>query len=358
MSELNNSENKSPGCWILIIGFIMAILIGIGVIWGLIGYAILLIVIAVVSLSVATGKAGYVGSKATVIAIFTCLISGFLGVILFDYAGDLDRNTNAEKAFQRLSLNPSVNGCASFVRSYDKTPHYNEVMEMYLRESEKEGLSSLNKLAEELGANDNWGRKASIRVKQICDSFYNYADSLGTIEGWEYYMNNVPTKYFKDSEKKIETIELKEWNTDEKAWEKAKDLNTIPYYSRYVKLYPKGKHRSEAEKLIIDLEVDEIFAGSYGSLPSLNKEFSFGNKYKTNISITNKTNSYLQILYSGPDSKRCDLAPGCQSTITLKNGKYRVAASVTSSSVRSFAGTESLDGGDYRVEYYISSSKY
>lgn len=38
------------------------------------------------------------------------------------------------------------------------------------------------------------------------------------------------------------------------------------------------------------------------------------------------------------------------------NGSYRIAASVSASNVSRYAGTESLNGGSYEVEYYISTT--
>ena len=47
-----------------------------------------------------------------------------------------------------------------------------------------------------------------------------------------------------------------------------------------------------------------------------------------------------------------------RTSIGLKNGKYRVAASVSASNVSNYAGNENLQGGNYSVDYYISTYRY
>jgi hypothetical protein len=71
------------------------------------------------------------------------------------------------------------------------------------------------------------------------------------------------------------------------------------------------------------------------------------------ISVKNNTSYDLTLLYSGPTSKKCVLLPGQTSSIALRNGKYKIVASVSASDVRRYAGTEDLSGGRYDVVYYI-----
>ena len=125
----------------------------------------------------------------------------------------------------------------------------------------------------------------------------------------------------------------------------------------YKNLYPKGAHIAQAEKKLIDLEVANVFAGSHGSLPSMDKT-SWGNGPTAYISVTNRTSYTLTLRYSGPDSKKLVISPGGTSSVTLKNGRYRVAASVNASNVSNYAGVEDLSGGSYSVEYYISTHRF
>ena len=85
---------------------------------------------------------------------------------------------------------------------------------------------------------------------------------------------------------------------------------------------------------------------------------SYGSGPTSYISVTNSTSYTLTLLYSGPDSKRLVISPRASASVTLKNGHYRVAASVSASNVRNYAGSENLSGGSYSVDYYISQSRF
>ncbi|MCF8365761.1 MAG: hypothetical protein K9H16_08270 [Bacteroidales bacterium] len=145
---------------------------------------------------------------------------------------------------------------------------------------------------------------------------------------------------------------------DEFQWETASQADDIENYEEYLELLPGGLHADEAEKRIIDLEVKKVFGGRYGSMPPMDKLSSNG-FYDTNeIEVFNNTSYTLTILYSGANSKRIDIEPKQKMNFELPNGKYKVAAWVSTASVGKFAGTENLEGGSYSVEYYISTSYY
>ncbi|MBQ6311202.1 MAG: hypothetical protein IJK74_06610 [Bacteroidales bacterium] len=197
--------------------------------------------------------------------------------------------------------------------------------------------------------------------KATIDMEYNYALSEGTVEGWKLYKRKVPSEYWRDAESRIDSIEhsIEEtnWGTESAAWQTAQKDNTVYAYNKYLDLYPKGKHARAADKKIIDISVSNIFDGDHGFLPDMGKTYS--NSSNTNvITVTNKTSYTLTILYSGPDSRRLVIGANSVGSITLPNGTYRVAASVSASNVRSYAGTEILTGGGYEASYYISSGTY
>ena len=122
-------------------------------------------------------------------------------------------------------------------------------------------------------------------------------------------------------------------------------------------MYSNGAHKSSAEKKIIDLQVASVYAGEHGELPSMDR-IGYGGGASSTISVYNNTAYTLTLLYSGPDSKRLTIPSHQTGNVTLKNGYYRIAASVSAAGVRSFAGSENLNGGSYSVEYYIVTSRY
>ena len=192
--------------------------------------------------------------------------------------------------------------------------------------------------------------------KLVYDSLYQKANSIGTIEAWEKYQTKVPNEHYRNSQYKIDSLKNLTWNTESKAWQEAQKQNTLSAYNKYKALYPKGKHISQAEKKIIDLEVADVYAGDYGTLPSMDM-VGYGSGPTTHITVENNTSYTLTILYSGTESKRLVIRPNGSSSITLKNGVYRIAASVNAANVRKYAGTENLNGGSYESSYYISTTR-
>lgn len=154
----------------------------------------------------------------------------------------------------------------------------------------------------------------------------------------------------KDSFMKLDN---KRWSTDKSAWNRTQEINTPMSYKRYIREYPKGKKINQAKKLAIDTEVDFIFKGNYGKLPEMER-VEAGKGKTTNISVYNNTGYKLKLLYSGIESESLEILPGSSSKISLINGNYRIAASVDAN-VKSFAGTETLAGGQYSVKYYITT---
>lgn len=146
---------------------------------------------------------------------------------------------------------------------------------------------------------------------------------------------------------------------DEEAWQVAYKDHTIDSYNAYLDVLPAGLHAEEAEEAIVDLEVEAIFRGDYGSMPPMDKIRALtGNSSMNQIEVYNNTSYDLSLLYSGPKSIKIIISPKERQKFELPNGKYRVAASVDASNIGNFAGTERLEGGFYSVEYYIYMRYY
>jgi len=154
--------------------------------------------------------------------------------------------------------------------------------------------------------------------------------------------------------------EAKKWSSDILAWNESINRNTPAAYKKYIRKYPNGTNVQQAEKLIIDREVDEIFGNrKYGTLPSMDKTSQECGEY-TEISVSNLTGYTLTLRYSGNfESKSIIIPAETKRTISLINGQYRVTASAkVFENVRNYAGTEELTGGSYNVEYYLKNSIY
>ena len=205
------------------------------------------------------------------------------------------------------------------------------------------------------------------------DNAWGTALYYNNISSYRKYINEYRYgKYLYQAQQKIKELELalnKETSNynnnnsdnvsinEKREWEKAKKINTIASYKTYLKKYPYGAFTTEAEEKIIDKEVSTIMAGKHGEMPAPQRSYST-NYYKTtsDISITNGTRYTLTVLYSGPSSKKVVISPSYSSTITLSPGYYKVAAKVSSSGVRPFAGTYSLQSGNYNSNFYIQTT--
>ena len=212
-------------------------------------------------------------------------------------------------------------------------------------------------------------------------SYGKYAEKVDSIlwertlnsADYDYYVENVPERSYINQEHFVaardtlnkreeklrnieETKEESKWKTDPEAWANALQFNTAASYKKYIERYPNGTKIKNAEKLFIDKEVDNVFEGDHGALPSMDKTSQ--NKGKnSSVSVYNNTSYNLTLLYSGIESKSITISSHSREKISLKSGKYRIAASVDGN-VRSFAGNETLTGGTYDVQYYIVTTRY
>jgi len=198
-------------------------------------------------------------------------------------------------------------------------------------------------------------------VRKIDDEIcWKKADSVSNLQMYEWYVFVHPQGNFtQQAEILIDKLTIQEeeaWNTDEKAWFKAIQDNN---YNKYLSYHPYGKHAIEAEKIVVDEEVKRIMSGQYSSLPDMQSSANdFENQVVSSISVSNNTSFNLTVYYSGSESKRVKLASGQSTTITLRNGNYKIAASVDAPNVRNYAGIQHLSGDNYKVNYHIQTRKY
>jgi len=174
---------------------------------------------------------------------------------------------------------------------------------------------------------------------------------INTYKAFNDFLDKYPYSTYSDLAKE-KLIEI-----EENDWEKAFTLNSIKLLSDCIKKYPYSYNIDDAEKKIIDLEVDKIFKGDYGQLPPMSKNnYNYSASSTNSISIYNRTKYTLTVRYSGVESKKIVLIPGERTTISLKFGNYRIAASVNAANVRNYAGSEYLSSGEYSSEFYIKTT--
>jgi len=195
--------------------------------------------------------------------------------------------------------------------------------------------------------------RAKINELEIILPAWEKAETANTYQAYKDFANSYPnSSYASIAKDRMKEIERNDWL-------KAQNRNTISAYNDYLHKYPYGTFTDQAEKKIIDLEVAEIFRGDHGALPPATR-VSSNSYYSTTseIDITNDTKYTLTVRYSGPESTKIVLAPGRSTSITIKNGYYKVAASVNASNVQNYAGEENLNRGGYESMYYIETKTY
>jgi len=179
------------------------------------------------------------------------------------------------------------------------------------------------------------------------------AKTFDSISFYKHFISNYEgTAYADSAVYAMEKIEETHWE-----YIYAKDTKEV--YEEFILKFPDSKFVKLAEMRIIDLEVDRVFKGKHGQMPSMQRISSLSEESNTSsVSVYNNTSYTLTLLYSGTESKRVEIAPKQRTKFSIINGKYRIAAWVSNPKVRRFAGTENIDGGRYDVEYYTYKSRY
>jgi hypothetical protein len=138
----------------------------------------------------------------------------------------------------------------------------------------------------------------------------------------------------------------------EKDWLETQRLGTGEAFQNFIKKYPKTVFTAKAESTLIALEVTGILSKEHSTLPSPQRLTATGSNMSS-VEIENQTRYTLTVRYSGKDSKRLTVRANDKISVTLANGGYRVAASVSAYNVVPFAGDQVLEGGEYSSRYFI-----
>lgn len=154
-------------------------------------------------------------------------------------------------------------------------------------------------------------------------------------------------------DEKTKEMQERDWQSEDTAWKRACSINNTAAYQRYSAIYPNGAHISEAQKRLIDLQVEEVINNDHGDLPNIKQLVKDDDSPISVVRIENHTNQTLTVMYSGLDSRKIRIPPYGRDKISVKNGRYGIAASVTSRNVKPFAGHTTLSGGEYEIGFYI-----
>jgi len=233
---------------------------------------------------------------------------------------------------------------------------YNEVLEAHellkdskikliiIKISEAVNIQSVLVLLE-----NNINQDIAIAASNKIEELINNAEEIKDLE--DYLNQNKVKEHSALANHKIN--ELKEI-AKQNAYANAVNTETSIAWKKFLEDYPNHPKKKDIEKTIIILEVSEIFKGEYGEIPA-SQLLGERNNSQSVVDIKNDTKYTLTLRYSGVEVKKISISPYSQTSIKLKSGVYKIAASVNASNVRNFAGTESLFG-EYLSSYYISTT--
>ncbi len=297
-----------------------------------------------------------------------------IGVMFFAGLFIYNELMKESRDYQKIQgADTSLISCQVFLRKYPTSKYKNKLLSNQLKNIKSDG--SIKQIYEFHLAfpKTSQGKKAFAISRNKSNKLYEKACDLSSIAEWRDFLETVPLNFCKNGSamlkeaiaaekrrKELAETEREErlWGSDSKAWETATALGAVSHFKKYLDKYPNGVWVEEAEKSIIDLEVDEALKGDYEAMPTMSKVGSSYGSTTTSIRVSNNTEYVLVIMYSGSASKKLVLQPHTTSSISLPNDTYRIVASVAVGSVRKYAGTKSMDGGSYTTSYYITTSYY
>ena len=168
---------------------------------------------------------------------------------------------------------------------------------------------------------------------------------------------SVPSGYGKYEDDGLDALEKemqeREWGHEDTAWKRASEMDSIEGYQTYLARYPYGAHAGDANNRIIDLRVQDALNGSHEDLPDMKRVEEDDDSPTSTILVENNTGYPLTVMYSGLESKSIVIAAGGRGAVTVKNGHYRIAASVPPGHIRPFAGSQDFSGGRYEVGFWV-----
>jgi hypothetical protein len=186
--------------------------------------------------------------------------------------------------------------------------------------------------------------EAKTRITGLADAQWNTISMSRSESEIRKFIHGYPeTTKTADAENRIQDL----FNDIE--WVREQD--TIEHYQRFLSRHPHHSDRRWIEKRIIDLEVRDIAAGDYGEMPRANPLSIGGSTVK--VQVENRTGYDLTVRYSGPESVKLVITSGATRSVSLPPGHYKIAASVDSSNVRNYYGTDTMNGGEYSSSFYI-----
>lgn len=304
---------SNNGCLFTLIIILLIVLIIAGITNGIEGIGYVFAAIGAIGVFGSIGK-GDLGCGFRIASLGVGIVAGAIGIGLITVGEELSKSSKAADSYNSLSNQSSIKDYRNVVRNhYSKlnATQQEELLSRYYKMSLDSCAATIDKYSTEgynsrisgLGyltdfieycPNSKYKRQAETKVSELVDSLYYEADRKNTYTGWEEYQNAVSSDDYKDSDERKDAVDTR-WNNESNAWATAQSLDNIAGYERYLSLFPNGKHRSAADKKVIDMTVASTFAGEHGSLPEMD-QVGYGGGSTSYVSVTNSTSYTLTLM--------------------------------------------------------------
>lgn len=160
--------------------------------------------------------------------------------------------------------------------------------------------------------------------------------------------------YTDDSlEKMAERMREQDWAHEDTAWERASSMNSTQGYERYLGIFPYGAHAAEASVRLIGTKVNDALANAHSDLPAIKHIEEDEDSPTTTVIVENNTGYPLSVYWAGTENKSVVIAPDRKASITIKSGRYKLAADVPPNHIHPFAGQTSFTGGVYEIGFWV-----
>lgn len=219
----------------------------------------------------------------------------------------------------------------------------------------------MNEVLEKYADNHKFVKILEDEYREYSTEYWNNLVDKKDVKGIYRFPLLIPESYNTISMKEYKETVKSVWGSDDNAWQIAKSYDREWAYDTYMELFPKGKYFKEAKRLSIEKYLSDLDKNkNKGTLPSLGEGRPTGTN-SSYISIYNRTTYKIKVVYmevNGGDMHKEIISSYSRVKIKLKNGTYKVGASVLDGNVSSYSGVEKLEGMHYDVEYYISSRMF
>jgi outer membrane protein assembly factor BamD (BamD/ComL family) len=217
--------------------------------------------------------------------------------------------TAQEKQFQKACELNTIEGFDKFIEKYPNSEYTQEV------EFRKTELIKTSEAYEGFITKYPNGDFSDIVMDTLCNLEYYKIEKSNNIESFKYYLNKYTycNTHIDDIRKKLTILELR--IAEESDFNAAKQSNSIDGYYSFLKKYPYGFYRHDAEKAIEKIDFDKI--------PTTTFDYQMYLALHPNSNLKNEIENLIDDLMNWNEAKRVEWYSSYELYINASpNGSY------------------------------------